>query len=236
LYTRIEPCQISLIALTGQTVLGIIPHNSSPRDNVTIKAVIFDVGGVLIRSETESGRRAWEQRLGLAEGGLADIVFGSPMSQMATLGQTTDDAVWRDVAIRFGLDADGLRELQRDFWSGDRLDDELVRYLGSLRPRYKTALLSNAWPGARKALTEKWGLTEALDEMVISAEEGVAKPDAAIYWIILQRLNVQPNEAMFVDDMAVNVEAARSLGMAGVQFRTREQTLVDLERILAGAV
>ena len=118
---------------------------------MTIKAVIFDMGGVFLRSESESGRRKWELRLGLAEGELASIVFGSPVSQMATVGRTTDEAVWNDVAARFRLDDEQLRQLRRDFWSGDRMDAELVRYLGSLRPRYKTALLNtHGWARAKR--------------------------------------------------------------------------------------
>jgi putative hydrolase of the HAD superfamily len=199
-----------------------------------IKAVIFDVGGVLRRSETEEGRRKWEARLGLAQGELADIVFDSPLAWAATLGQASDAAIWEDVSTRFSLDAEQLRQLKRDFWSGDQTDEELVRYLGGLRPHRKTALLSNAWPGARRVFSERMGLADAVDEIIISAEEGVAKPDPAIYWIALRRLGVKPREAVFVDDVAANVEAARALGMHGVQFRTREQTIADVNRILTG--
>lgn len=199
-----------------------------------IQAVIFDMGGVLLRSESESGRRKWEQRLGLAEGELAEIVFNSPVSQKASVGLATDEDVWAHVAGRFALDGESLRQLRRDFWSGDRADTELADFLRSLRPRYRTAVLSNAWPGARKALTERWGLGNAVDVMIISAEEGVAKPDPAIYHIALRRLGVRPEEAVFVDDMAANVEAARALGIHGVLFRTREQCLADVRRILAG--
>ncbi len=202
---------------------------------MTIRAVIFDMGGVLLRSESESGRRKWEQRLGLAEGELAEIVFNSPVSQRATLGRATDEDVWAHVAGRFGLDHETLRQLRRDFWSGDRADVQLADFLRDLRPRYKTAILSNAWPGARKALTERWGLGSVVDEIIISAEEGVAKPDPAIYHIALRRLGVRPAEAVFVDDMAANVEAARALGMHGIQFRTREQAIADVRRILDGA-
>lgn len=201
---------------------------------MTIQAVIFDMGGVLLRSEDESGRRKWEQRLGLAEGELAEIVFNSPISQQATVGRATDEDIWAHVASRFALDYDTLRQLRRDFWSGDRVDTELADFLRSLRPRYKTAILSNAWPGARKALTERWGLHTAVDEMIISAEEGVAKPDPAIYHIALRRLGVGPAGAVFVDDMAANVEAARALGMHGVQFRTREQAIAEVQAILDG--
>lgn len=193
------------------------------------------MGGVLLRSEDESGRRKWEQRLGLAEGELAEIVFNSPVSQRATVGLASDEDVWAHVAERFGLDGETLRQLRRDFWSGDRADAELADFLRNLRPHYKTAILSNAWPGARRALTERWGLASAVDEMIISAEEGVAKPDAAIYRLAVRRLGVRLHEAVFVDDMAVNVEAARALGMYAVQFHTREQAVADVRRILAAS-
>ncbi|MGB9592606.1 MAG: HAD family hydrolase, partial [Anaerolineae bacterium] len=173
-------------------------HNLNPltEETMSIKAVIFDMGGVLLRSENEDGRRKWEQRLGLAEGELAEIVFNSPVSQKATVGLATDEDVWAHVAGRFGLDGETLRQLRRDFWSGDRADAELAQFLRSLRPRYRTAILSNAWPGARRALTERWNLADAVDEMIISAEEGVAKPDPAIYHIALRRLGVRPDEAV----------------------------------------
>lgn len=202
---------------------------------MSIQAVIFDMGGVLLRSEDEGGRRKWEQRLGLADGELAEIVFNSPVSQKATLGLAGDEDVWAHVAERFGLDGEALRQLRRDFWSGDRADAELADFLRSLRPRYKTAILSNAWPGARRALTERWGLADAVDEMIISAEEGVAKPDPAIYRLAVRRLGVGLHEAVFVDDMAVNVEAARALGMYAVQFRTREQAIAEVRQILAAS-
>lgn len=193
------------------------------------------MGGVLLRSEDERGRREWEQRLGLTEGELAEIVFNSPVSQKATLGLASDEDVWAHVAERFGLDGEALRQLRRDFWSGDRADAELADFLRNLRPHYKTAILSNAWPGARRALTEHWGLADAVDEMIISAEEGVAKPDAAIYRLAVRRLGVRLHEAVFVDDMGVNVEAARALGMHAVQFRTREQAIAEVRRILAAS-
>lgn len=202
---------------------------------MSIQAVIFDMGGVLLRSEDEGGRRKWEQRLGLAEGELAEIVFNSPVSQKATVGLASDEDVWAHVAERFGLDGEALRQLRRDFWSGDRADAELADFLRSLRPHYKTAILSNAWPGARRALTERWGLADAVDEMIISAEEGVAKPDPAIYRLAARRLGVGLHEAVFVDDMAVNVEAARALGMYAVQFRTREQAIAEVRQILAAS-
>ena len=66
------------------------------------------------------------------------------------------------------------------------------------------------------------------DSVTISSEEGVMKPDPAIFRTALGRAGVTAEEAVFVDDFLVNVEAARSLGIAGVHFVTSEQALAEL--------
>jgi putative hydrolase of the HAD superfamily len=195
---------------------------------MTIRAVIFDFGGVLIRSQDESGRRKWEAHLGLAEGELAAIVFGCDASVRATVGGLSSEEVWQHVAERFGLDSAQLRELQHDFWSGDVFDAELLQFLRDLRPRYKTAILSNAWPNARDLFVNHFGLGSAVDAMIISAEERLAKPDPRIYRVAVERLGVAFHEAVFVDDMEENVEAARQLGMKGVHFRNAPQALAEV--------
>ena len=193
-----------------------------------IRAVIFDFGGVLVRTEDQSGRRKWEARLGLAEGGASKVVFGSDASDHASMGQLPESAVWEHIAAALRLNDEQLREFERDFWGGDRLDAELVHFLRSLRPRYKTAILSNAWSGGRRAIAEMFGLNEAVDAIIVSAEEGVVKPDARIYQTAAARLGVRPEEAIFVDDLLENVQGAQAVGMRGVYFQNTGQALAEI--------
>src|SRR5260221_9617492 len=110
-----------------------------------IKAIVFDFGGVLVRTADPAGRRQWEARLGLGPGALDQLVFNSDVALRATLGEATEGAVWEHVATTLKLAADQLAAFQTDFWAGDRLDSDLVALLASLRPRYQTAILSNYW-------------------------------------------------------------------------------------------
>ena len=201
---------------------------------MSMRAVIFDFGGVLVRTEDASGRRKWEQQLGLFPGELDQLVFASEIAQRSMIGQATQRDVWSYIAMRYGLDDATLQQMRRDFWSGDRLDRKLVQFLQSLRPRYKTAILSNAWPGARRMLTEHFQLHEAVDAFIISSEEGIAKPDPRIYQIALQRLDVRPNETIFVDDFPENVAGAQQLGIIAVLFRNTNQTIAEVQRYLNG--
>ncbi len=197
-----------------------------------IRAVIFDFGGVLVRTEDQAGRARWERRLGLAEGTLADKVFDSEVSRLAGVGRATTEEVWAAVAREHGLGDEDLRQLQEDFWSGDVLDAQLVDYIKGLRPRYRTGILSNAWLDAREFFVGYYGLGDVVDKIVVSAEEGIAKPDPRIYRVAAERLGVDPSEAVFVDDMPRNAEAARAVGMCGIHFRSTDQAIADIEKCL----
>jgi putative hydrolase of the HAD superfamily len=122
--------------------------------------------------------------------------------------------------------------LASEFWGGDRLDHELVEYVRGLRPQFKTALLSNAWDDLRIALEGQWSILNAFDEVIISAEVGLAKPDPRVFHLALERLGVKPTEAVFVDDFLHNVEGARAVGMKAIHFRNSEQARADLGALL----
>ena len=81
--------------------------------------------------------------------------------------------------------------------------------------------------------TSIFGFDHLVDEIIISAEEGIAKPDERIYQIALDKMGVEPEEAVFLDDLSANVEAARQLGMKAVQFLDTSQALSEIRALLA---
>ena len=198
----------------------------------TIRAVIFDLGGVLIRSLDKTPRRKWEIELGLPENQLSHLAFGSDMAQRAMLGDATEEDVWRDVANTLNLNADQMRDLVADFWSCESLNIELANFARALRPKYQTAILSNAFSSARQAVTENFQLDEIFDPMIISGEVRLAKPDARIFHLTAQRIGVAPHECVFIDDVHENIESARAVGMRGVQFVNTVQAIAEAQQYL----
>jgi epoxide hydrolase-like predicted phosphatase len=190
-----------------------------------IEAVIWDLGGVILRTEDRRLRAAWEARLNLAEGELDQLVFAGEMGRKAALGQAQVEDVWRWVGSRLELMPDELERLQDEFWQGDQLDGALVQYIRELRQECRTALLSNAWPGMRQMIENEWGIADCFDDLFISAELGLAKPDPKIYRLVLDRLDVPPPRAVFVDDFSENVKAAAALGLRAIQFLSSEQAM-----------
>jgi epoxide hydrolase-like predicted phosphatase len=195
---------------------------------MTIRAVISDLGGVIVRTHDHNPRATWEKRLGMAPYALERLVFWGEAGEKAALGEIETDDVWAWVIDHLGISPKDRPVLESDFWAGDRVDDELVDYLRGLRPGLKTALLSNAWTSLRAALEEEWHISDAFDVVVISAEVGLVKPDPRIFHLALSQLGISPDEAVFLDDMQRNVEAARSVGLHAIQFKSTEQAINDM--------
>lgn len=194
-----------------------------------IKAIIFDVGGVLIRTMNRDGRNRLEKRLGLEPGGSEYLVFNSEMGTKAQLGQITVPELWHWVQQHLGLSDAELVAFQQDFWDGDQLDTALVDLIRQLRGCYQTAIISNAQDNLLEVVTERYPMADAFDLIVGSAYERVMKPDAAIYERTLARLGRQPAEAVFIDDFAHNIAGAEAVGMHGIHY----QPGVDLRAELA---
>ena len=190
-----------------------------------IEAVIWDLGGVILRTEDRRLRAAWESRLNLPEGELDKLVFAGEMGRKAALGQAQAEDVWQWVGSRLELGPEELERLQAEFWQGDQLDGALVQFIRELRRECRTALLSNAWPGMRQMIENEWGIADCFDDLFISAELGLAKPDPKIYRLALDRLDLPPARAVFIDDFSENVKAAAALGLRAIQFLSSKQAM-----------
>ncbi len=186
-----------------------------------IKAVIFDVGGVLIRTPNRSKRLNWERKLGLDEWQSEVIVFGGDMGIKAQLGEITNEQLWEWVGERLNLSPTDLQQFRTDFWAGDILDSSMVDFISSIRPTYQTAIISNATDALRESLTSTYPIADNFDLIVCSAEEHLMKPTDEIYFRTLERLGRNPAEAVFIDDSEANVQAARKVGMAAIHFHPK---------------
>jgi glucose-1-phosphatase len=183
-----------------------------------IQAVIFDIGGVLIRTEDHEPRRRLEQRLGLAPGAAEFVVFNSEAGLRTQRGEFTEEENWQRVQRELNLSDGDIDDFRRQFWAGDKLDAELIDYIRRLHSRYQTAIISNAMPGLMTLVTGKYSIADAFDVIVGSGDVKLAKPDPAIYHLTLQQLGRQPDEAIFVDDSLPNILGAQAVGLHTVHY------------------
>ena len=196
-----------------------------------IKAVVFDMGGVFVQTMDKQPRSQLAERLGLTYDELSEIVFQSETAQQATVGAIDEQVHWDFLAQHFGLSPEEMLVFREEFWGGDFLDQELFAYAKTLKETYPLGLLSNAWSGARDVLTRNFGFLDIFDVSVFSAEVQMAKPDHRFYDWILERLQVAPQEVIFVDDFIENIQAADALGMKTVHFKGTIQAIKDIQTI-----
>jgi epoxide hydrolase-like predicted phosphatase len=198
---------------------------------MSIKAVFFDLGGVILRTEYQAPRQHLAERLGMEYEDIVSIVFDSPTAQQATVGEITAAEHWATVMKRLKRPEAETQSIRDEFFAGDVVDRELLNFIHTLRPRFKIGLISNAFDDLRPfILREKFD--DAFDHMIISAEVGAAKPSAKIYQIALEQLKVQPKEAVFVDDFIENIEACEKVGMKGIHFKDPQSTLQQLKKMI----
>lgn len=200
---------------------------------MAIRAIIFDLGGVLLRTADFSPREKLAARFGMSRSELEELIFGGLSGGGVQRGEISLEEHWMTVRERLNCSPEDFRTLIDVFFAEDGLDHELVDYIRQLHRDYKTALLSNATTDLREQIAEKWHFEDAFDVMVISGEVGVTKPDAMIFRLALEKLGVEPDEAIFVDDMRSNVEGARKAGLNAILFRSTAQVQTEIQQLLS---
>lgn len=202
---------------------------------MSIKAVIWDIGGVLLRTEDWSYRYNMAEKLGLPLRQIYDLVFDGEVGQRAQRGEISPPELWEYARRELNLDAQGIAEFREQFFAGDVMDHALIGWIRGLKKHYRTGIITNAWSDLRLTLENQWQIGDAFDAIVVSAEEGLLKPDARIYQKALDALEVDAAQAVFVDDNLANVEGARRHGLAAIHFSDPDQALKELGRLLAQA-
>jgi len=196
-----------------------------------IKAIVFDLGGVLIQVYQEERFRGLEARWGLSPGQVAEVLWRSPEHRLAEVGAITDAEYWRRIAPRLGLHTpEAVRAFQQDVFGPVEVTASMVELVRRLHGPYRTGLLSNATDTVTPAfIAERYGLGELFDVEIVSALVGLAKPDPAIYRLALERLGTAPEATIFVDDYPPNVAAAAALGIQAIHFTAYGALIAELE-------
>jgi len=199
---------------------------------MAIRAVIWDIGGVLLRTEDQEPRRRLAESLGMSLKELAALVFDSEMGKKAQEGAVSAQELLEYACRTVHYPLDQTARFEQEFFAGDRVDGALLDHIRSLKPRYRTGIISNAWDDVRPMIYTDWGMGDVFDTIVLSAEVKLMKPDPRIFHLALDKLGVFPEEAVFIDDSARNVEGAHMVGMHAIQFLSSEQIRADLDAFL----
>jgi epoxide hydrolase-like predicted phosphatase len=199
-----------------------------------LRGLLIDFGGVLTSSPFESfrafceaegldpetiGRRFREDR------GARDLLIGLETGALA------EEEFETRFAALLGVEAPRL--IERLMGNSVPEQEMLDAVLRARRAGVRTGLISNSWGTSRY---DRAQLAELFDGVVISGEIGIRKPAREIYELGAEKVGLEPEQCVFVDDLPFNLKPAEELGMATVHHLNPEQTIAELEELLGVAL
>ncbi|HMJ02132.1 MAG TPA: HAD family phosphatase [Conexibacter sp.] len=207
-----------------------------------VEAVVSDFGGVLTTPLLDAfmglqrARGIPFEALGTAMMRVAESDGGvNPLFELET-GRLTEAQfaakVGAELEVELGPDVT-LHGFGETFFEHLHPNEELFAFMRGLHERgYRMAILTNNVREWEPLWRPMLPVDEIFELVVDSGFVGVRKPDPRIYELTLERLGVAPEATLFVDDMEVNCDAARDLGMQAVWFRSTAQAIADIEQVL----
>lgn len=186
-----------------------------------VRAVFFDIGNVLLRFSTRMilRRFAWAVRHHPLK--VANYLWHSDIGERIELGKVDGPQLHAMFQKELGYKGSyaQFRVLWCDHFTLDRGAHAILKRAAARVPTY---LLSNTNALHIDFIRERYAFPGLVKGSILSHELGLRKPDPAIYRAALKMSKTKPEETVFVDDLRLNVEAARALGFIAIRFRNAE--------------
>ena len=190
-----------------------------------VDAVIFDFGGVLTVPEPiQEELHRYERELGLPSDTIVWTIGSGPLWEAVSTGAIDERQYWEGVAAAFApLLPPAFGRFQHGTLPYEELNPHVLDLVRALRGQAKIGLLSNATISLAGYLRRLPAVSGLFDDIVISAEVGLRKPDLEIYRLAAQRLGADVQRCVMVDDKARNTLAAQTAGMCAVVYESPDQ-------------
>lgn len=183
------------------------------------KAIIFDLFDVIHTDDF----KAWLKRHGYRNKG--EFAKSSFLIDRGYINN--EDFLMRISAIS-GI---AIKDIKLEFDKFAKLDNDIVKLITFLQNRYKIGLLTNGGSDFIRPILQRYNIEPLFDQVVISSEVGISKPDPAIFHLMLKKLTIDPVDTIFIDDNENNIEAAKSLGVYGIWYQNIKILGEELRRL-----
>ena len=202
--------------------------------NKIIKAVVFDAGGVLVDWETICRKFAAEAGINEVKFFKVFLDFSFDSKTGSDLGYMSADEFFEKCATALDVPSKA-KDWRKRFVPGFKRIEDSYKLLDELKGKFKLALLTNSKVGLWDDWESVGKFKEYFKIIVDSTKVHILKPDPRIFQVLLDRLQLKPQECLFVDDGIKNIEAAKKLGFQTVHF-TAPKTGVALVKKKLGRV
>lgn len=196
-----------------------------------IKAVIFDLGGVVLKNAMAVVYKKTSETFNIDLETLKNQA--RPLTREWQINKIPSEEFWKRLAATLKVDAKSLKDIwDKTFAENSLPNEEVMEIVKEIKERgYKVALLSNTVE-PHENYNKKRGDFDLFPQVFLSNEIGMRKPDKNIYEYVAKAMGVKFEECVFIDDEEVNVEAARKLGIHAILFKNVTQLKEELEKVL----
>ncbi|MBU2638889.1 MAG: HAD family phosphatase [Nanoarchaeota archaeon] len=194
-----------------------------------IKAILFDAGGVIIKSgnqinifakifRAKNKHKLWEKI----------NHYVGPLCA----GKMSEKEYWKIIAKSEGIDPKNIPDnlWAKNYGKTTKIDHKMMALIKSLRKQYKTILISNTIR-PHVIINKKRGLFDNFDDVINSNEVHLSKDTKSIFQLALKRNHLKAEECIFIDDIQKFVDIAKSAGIPGICFRNVSQLKKELSRL-----
>ncbi len=202
---------------------------------MSIRAVLFDFGGVISSSPFEAFAHLEAER-GLPADFIRTVNATNPDTnawarlERGEVDLETFGTQWSEEARSLGHELDGRLVLEK---LGGEIRPRMVEAIRACGTKYKTACLTNNFTRAEAVLSDEVAAVYALFDAVLESRVlGVRKPDPRFYELACEELGVAPDECVFLDDLGVNLKPARALGMHTIKVTDPDVALAELQELV----
>jgi putative hydrolase of the HAD superfamily len=196
-----------------------------------IKALIWDLAGVLLHTVKGTFESLLAERLDTAEEAVYDAIR-SETNDRWDLGEIDDESYYTWMLQALGQPLSKMPILQKFVRDDFYVHPQMLAAIRDYHTRYSTVLLTNFPSHLHEFLRTVWNIEGTFDHVIASCDVKLLKPDPRIYEYALTQVGCRAEEAVFIDDREVNIAGAQSVGMPGIVFQDPQQALRDLNAFL----
>jgi putative hydrolase of the HAD superfamily len=197
-----------------------------------IRALVLDYGGVISKPQNPENLSNMLQIINKDESDFR-IIYREKRDNYDN-GQLSGEEYWHSILQHYGLEQNGsnvTKLIQEDIESWTQINDSMIQFIKESRKKVHTlAIISNMTGDCLAYMKKHFQWLALFDELTFSCEFGKNKPDPKIYQAFLSRIEIPPQECLFVDDLLENVDEAMKSGMNVIHFKSFLKFRQELEQ------
>lgn len=195
-----------------------------------IRAIIFDLGGVLFTNATQEFSEYLATTHSLSASAVHELLGDSDIGNAYREGKMTRDEFWKSVRSTLHL-SEPIDVLENEWIQRYKLIPGTKDIITTLKKKYPVYFLSDNVKERVEKIDAIYHLLSWFDGGVFSHDIGIRKPNPIIYQITLEKFEVKPEETIFIDDKEKNLVPARAMGIHTILFENPEKLKVSLEEL-----